>query len=93
MTTMEVLKASQLFTSNTDIFRFVKQKGVKINGELVEDVNEVIEKGDFINFIWRQGAIDLVKEHGLTLLIVAKGKTRALVKVVNDSAELLFNNA
>lgn len=89
MTAMEVLKASKLFTSNTDIIRFVKQKGVKINGELVEDVNEVIEKGDFLNFVWFPHAFEFVKQHGLNLLIVAKGKSRVLLKVNGEDIEIL----
>lgn len=91
MIVMDVLTASGLFSSNSDIHRTVKQNGVKLNGVLVDDVNEQIEPGDFINFAWFQGGTDMMKVHGRTLLLVSKGKrNKALIKVSGESGcELL----
>jgi RNA-binding protein YlmH len=91
MNVMQVLAASRLFESRTDIHRQVKNKAVRINGQPIDDVNEIIELGDFLNFTWFPNAIELMRLHGCTLLAVAKGKKdRALVKVVKDSIEVLF---
>lgn len=51
MNNMSVLIASKLFSSNSDIHRTVKQKGVKINGLVVEDVNELIELKEKLFFM------------------------------------------
>jgi RNA-binding protein YlmH len=91
MNVMQVLEASRIFESRTDIHRQVKNKAVKINGQLVEDVNETIELGDFLNFVWFPHAAELIQQHGRTLLVVARGKKeRGLVKVVGDNIEVLF---
>lgn len=91
MNVMQVLEASRLFESRTDIHRQVKNKAVKINGQPVEDVNEQIELGDFLNFFWFPHAAELMQQHGRTLLVVSRGKKeRGLVKVVGDSIEVLF---
>jgi RNA-binding protein YlmH len=91
MNVMQVLEASKLFDSRTDIHRQVKNKAVKINGQPVDDVNETIELGDFLNFTWFPNAIEMMREHGRTLLVVSRGKKdRGLVKVVGDNIEVLF---
>jgi RNA-binding protein YlmH len=91
MNVMQVLEASKLFESRTDIHRQVKNKAVKINGQPVDDVNETIELGDFLNFTCFPNAIEMMRLHGRTLLAVAKGKKdRALVKIVDDTVEVLF---
>lgn len=91
MNALQVLQSSDLFSSNSDIFRYVKQKSVKINGQVVDDVNEEIEIGDFLNFTFFPGAWDLMREHGRSLLVVAKGKKeRALVRVEGDICQIIF---
>lgn len=85
----DILLSTSLFSSKNDCMRLVNQKGVKLNGQLVTNMNEEIEIGDFINFLLlpEQGLtsgvsrLELVKEHGLCLLHVARGKSHALVKV------------
>lgn len=87
---MQVLEASRLFDSRTDIHRQLKNRAVKINGQSVEDPNETIELGDFLHFVWFPHAVELMRKHGNTLLVVSRGKKdRALVKVVNDNIEVL----
>ena len=91
MNVMQVLEASRLFESRTDIHRQVKNKAVKINGQPVDDVNETIEVGDFLNFIWFPHAAELMQQHGGTLLVISRGKKdRGLLKVVGDNIEVLF---
>lgn len=69
----------------------MKNKAVKINGQPVDDVNETIELGDFLNFIWLPNAVEMMRLHGRTLIVVAKGKKdRALVKIMGDNIEVLF---
>lgn len=85
MTTMEVLEASKIFDSRSDIHKNIKNKSVKINGVQVENVNDLIEVGDFINFIWFHGGAELVRKHGKVFLVVTKGKkNNALLRVVDD---------
>lgn len=88
---MQVLQASDLFSSNSDILRCVKQKSVKINGQTVDDVNEDIEIGDFLNFAFFPGAWEMMQQHGRSLLVVAKGKKeRALVRVDGNDCRIIF---
>jgi RNA-binding protein YlmH len=85
MNTMQVLEASTLFTSRSDVHKHVKNKAVKLNGQPVEDVNEEIELGDFLNFTWFPHAVELMREHGRVFIIVGKGKKdRVLLKIVGD---------
>ena len=85
MNTMQVLEASTLFTSRSDIHKHVKNKAVKINGQPVTDVNEEIELGDFLNFTWFPHAVKLMREHGRVFIVVGKGtKNRVLLKIVGD---------
>lgn len=79
MIVQQVLFASNLFSSNGDMIRNIKQNCVKINGILIESLNEEIELGDFQNFIWFSGAINLIKQHGLNFLVVQKGKQKTLL--------------
>lgn len=79
MLAQQVLFSSNLFSSNGDMIRNIKQKCVKINGILIESLNEEIELGDFQNFIWFPGAINLIKQHGLNFLVVQKGKQKTLL--------------
>lgn len=88
---MQILEASKLFESRTDIHRCVKNKSIKINGQQVENVNDEIEVGDFLNFAWFPSGIEMMREHGKVFLVVSKGKKeRALLKVVEDNIEILF---
>lgn len=87
MTVKEVLEASKLFTSTSDMIRALKNKAIKINGLAIEDLNEEITTGDFLNFVWLQGAMELVKEQGLVFLAVSRGKdamSKAIVKKEED---------
>ena len=93
MNTLQVLEASGLFESRSEIRNQVKNKSVKINGLTVEDVNEPIEAGDFIPFAFRPGGLELIRKHGNTFLIVAKGKKdRTLVRVVGEEIQNVTDN-
>lgn len=88
MIAKDILDASNLFTSTSDMLRALKNKAIKINGLQIEDLNEEIEHGDFLNFVWLQGAIQLVREHGLVFLAVSRGKdamSKAIVKKEEDN--------
>lgn len=90
MTTMQVLEASKLFENRSDIHKNIKNKSIKINNVQVEDVNETIEVGDFLNFVWFHGAVELMRNHGNTFLVVAKGKKqRSLIRVVGGTIQNL----
>lgn len=86
---MNTFEANKLFTSHSDIHKHIKNKAVKINNQPVEDVNEEIEIGDFLNFAFFPHAIELMREHGRVFLVIGKGKKdRALLKVVDDNIEI-----
>lgn len=83
---MEVLEASKLFENRSDIHKNIKSKSVKINNVQVENVNDVIEIGDFLNFAWFHGALEIIKKHGNKFLVVAKGKkTRSLLMIEGET--------
>ena len=88
MTAADVLLASGLFESRSDIFRTIKSKGAKINGLVVDSADEKIEPADFLNFLWTNGqAADMMVTHGPVFLMVSRGKRqRALVKVLPDGS-------
>lgn len=67
VTVGDVLLASNLFSSKSDILRTIKQNGVKLNRQLVE-FNELLEMGDFQNFVFIGGADQFGG------LLVSKGK-------------------
>lgn len=93
MTTIEVLEASKLFDSRSDIHKCVKNKSVKINNQQVENVNDPIEIGDFLNFAWFPMGAELIRKHGNVFLVVGKGKkTHSLLMVVGDKIENLTDN-
>lgn len=86
MTIQDVLNASKLFESQTQIRNAMKNKAIKINGQVVDDLNEVIEHGDFLNFIWFCGGAKLVREHGAIFLAVSRGKdfaSKTLLKLID----------
>jgi len=82
----EILMSSGLFTSKSDAIRTIKQKGVKVNNVQVEDFNEKLEIGDFLNFIWFNNALEMIKDKNNqnNFLVVAKGKSKVLLQVNND---------
>lgn len=88
MNAQQVLEASGLFESNSDIRTIVKQKGCKINGQVVDNINEEIELGDFLNFVWLfPGAAQAVQEHGPCFLLVSRGKKQKnLLRVMPDGS-------
>lgn len=93
MNTLQVLEASGLFESRSEIRNQVKNKSVKINGLTVEDLNETIEAGDFIPFGFRPGGLELIRKHGRVFLIVGKGKKdRTLLRVVGEEIENITDN-
>ena len=90
MTIGDVLFRSGFFPSKGQAIRAIQQRGVRVNGELVDSFNEPLEPGDFINFISFPNALDMMKEHGRTLLLLSHGKRRrSLVKVVVDKIQVL----
>ena len=86
MTAMEVLTASDLFSSGNDLRTVVKQRGARINGQVVDSIDEEIEIGDFLNFVWLfPGAATMVQKHGPVFLMVSRGKKqKTILKVAAD---------
>lgn len=88
MNAMEVLEGSKLFSSRSDIHKHVKNKAVKINNQTVDDVNEEIEIGDFLNFAFFPHGLELMRQHGRVFIVVSKGKKdRALLKIKDNNIE------
>lgn len=87
LTAGDVIMSTGIFTSRTEATKAVKNKGVKINGETVEDMKEKIEHGDFLNlaFAFPSFARDCVERNSLDTLIVRFGKNRWAVVRVNNS--------
>jgi tyrosyl-tRNA synthetase len=81
MKTIDAIEASGLFESKTEIRKAMNNKAIKINGQVVDNLEETIEHGDFLNFVWFCGGADWVKEHGPIFLAVSAGK-KAVSKVI-----------
>lgn len=86
-----ILLQSTLFTSKSDVVRMIRQRGVKVNGVLVEDFNEPLELGDFLNFIWLPKATEIIYQDKINnYLMIAKGKSRTIVRVWESKIEVLI---
>ena len=85
ITILEVIEASELFSSRSDIRRNVAQDGIRMNGILVEDedLNEPLVVGDFINLFMDGRGLQLSKSFGThQLILIERGKRKkALLEV------------
>ena len=92
LTVFDILTAAQLFKSKTEMRKAIQNKAVKINTQQPDNLEEKIELGDFLNFVWMSGAAEMVKIHGTNLLAVSAGKSadsKAIVKLTPNGLELL----
>lgn len=87
LTAGDVIVVTGLFGSRSEATKAVKNRGVKINGETVEDMKEIIEHGDFLNlaFNFPSFARECVNKGALDTLIVRFGKNRFAIVKVNGS--------
>lgn len=85
ITAGEVLLKCGLFNSKSEINRAIKAKCVKINWVVVDSVDELIENGDFLNFLFslRPQALEFAKEHGRRILVIHNGKKIASIIRLN----------
>jgi len=90
MKAADLLSQTNLFSSRSDMQRAFKAGEIKINRVPIDSLDEEIEQGDFLNFIWLPCAKELLKEHGKNLLLVNRGKKKAvLVQVNGDDVSIL----
>lgn len=93
ITLLEVLEASQLFDSRSDVRRNARQGGVKMNGVVVDDVelNDSLVVGDFINLFMDGRGFPLSRSFGThQLILVERGKkAKSLIRVDNLGTEVL----
>lgn len=90
-TVLDVLEASGLFESRSEIRKSLKNKSIKINNIVVDDLEEKIEHGDFLNFVWLCGGADLVQQHGPVFLSVSAGKkwsSKCILRLVDTKFDV-----
>lgn len=93
ITLLEVIEASELFTSRSDVRRNVRQGGVKVSGVSVDEdeLNDSLMVGDFINLFMDGRGLPLSNSFGThQLILIERGKRKkALLRVDENGTEVL----